>query len=79
MPRSGGSEFDLKQRKSRRKHSDSISERSISCYSDVLSKHGCTDVLCTALFLVFIVVLVFVSIFAYKNGNSLDLKSTVLS
>jgi len=38
-----------------------------------LYKHGCTDILCTILFLVFITGLVVISIFAYMNGKPAEL------
>lgn len=58
-------------RKFARKQYRSDSERSDDSdhFSDTRTKHGCTDILCTLLFLIFISVLVAVSIFAYKNGN----------
>ena len=33
------------------------------------NKNKCTDIICTGIFLVFILCLIGVSIFAYKNGN----------
>jgi choline transporter-like protein 2/4/5 len=36
-------------------------------------KHGCTDIICTLLFLLFIGALIFVSVVAYKNGKPEEL------
>ncbi len=53
-----------------RKHYISDSERSDeSVQMDYnTKKHGCTDILCSLLFIFFILALIAVSVFAYKNG-----------
>ena len=42
-------------------------------FESPLNKHGCTDILCTVLFLIFLIALGFVSGFAYYYGKPTDL------
>jgi solute carrier family 44 (choline transporter-like protein), member 2/4/5 len=42
-------------------------------YQSLKRKHHCTDVICSILLLLFIIMLIVVSIFAYNNGNPSDL------
>ena len=69
--------MEVARKKNHHKSSESdFSDASVDCYDSVLSKHKCTDIICTLIFLVFISLLVAVSVFAYANGN---LFSTLLS
>lgn len=42
-------------------------------YTSPSKKHNCTDIICSVLLILFILVLVLLSIFAYINGNPSDL------
>lgn len=63
--------LDKSSRSRNHKLSDSSTSESntIDCYSSVLTRHTCTDIIFTLIFLVFISALVAVSVFAYVNGK----------
>jgi solute carrier family 44 (choline transporter-like protein), member 2/4/5 len=76
MPRKQESAVDddshgkSEQRKSRRKRSGSINYHELTTPSN---KHGCTDIICTIIFLIFIIAFVGLSIFSYVNGSPSNL------
>lgn len=61
----------MKNQKDKEKWQDVDNKRRKSAYENQfkMPKHGCTDIFCTILFLIFIAVFVAVSVFAYINGK----------
>lgn len=62
-----------KKNKVRSRKDSSESERSNYDFTPITDKHSCTDIICTVLFFIFIILLVAVSVFAYMNGNPASL------
>ena len=64
-------EIPMKQRAD--SESSYMSEVSEHSFDSTLSKHGCTDILCSIIFIIFIVALAAVSVFSYYEGNPSNL------
>ena len=64
-------EIPMKQRAD--SGSSYMSEVSAHSFDSTLAKHGCTDILCSIIFVIFIVALAVVSVFSYYEGNPSNL------